>query len=644
MRKPWLIILSLGLGALLAGGCGGGDDTDPCEGLTLCATDGELQCNSGGTGILICGADAEGCLVWSESSSCGARQACDDSGAEPTCVCNDTCNTENATQCAGDAVQTCTTDADGCLAWANTTNCADTNEACVNGACEGGTTCTDGDTRCEDNMVQTCATNTWTMSRDCDTTGQTCQVTEGVAECQGPIACEPACDASLCMECDTSVGNCVTACEEWQICNNGVCEASGDCRPITGTGEVATGNNASATDDEIGSCGGDGGLDVVYCWTAPSTGLFSADTFGTIHDTVLYVFDDAGDELDCDDDAAETRQSRVFFDTTQGMVYDIVVDAYGVDDAGPFLLNINEVAGEDVCDDFEDNDFDGLVDCADPSACGGLSADCAPGEGLPSDACTAHSDCAANLDDPACLPEEFNWAGGYCTEWCDLADDDCGEGYLCLSFENMGFEFGTLGLCMATCTAGTECPDRTLDIGSGEFVGYDCLVAPGVAEPLCLPDWWTIDWGWCTIDEVEDNCGNFLDEDCDGLIDCADDDNTCDNCTPGAGATGAACTANTDCAANLNDPACLREYMGFPGGMCSEWCILSAQDCGDNAFCYDWGDGVDRGQCVTTCTASSDCPDRTTEDYNWGCYGDPDSDLQACLPNWMADSGWTLIE
>ncbi len=103
-------------------------------------------------------------------------------------------------------------------------------------------------------------------------------------------------------------------------------------------------------------------------------------------------------------------------------------------------------------------------------------------------------------------------------------------------------------------------------------------------------------------------CSNWDDDDADGLYDC-DDPTDCKSfgvCTPGAAAVGDPCTANTDCAANTGDPACLDDALwGLPGGYCSEWCSLSALDCPAGAVCVDFT--VEHGLCVQLCTSDTEC-------------------------------------
>jgi hypothetical protein len=150
------------------------------------------------------------------------------------------------------------------------------------------------------------------------------------------------------------------------------------------------------------------------------------------------------------------------------------------------------------CGNFLDDDHDGAVDCRDETGCGATAA-CTPGMGVVGAACTAASDCASSVgDDPACLTTPF--AGGYCTELCDLGGADCPAGTACVE---PGLVLGqslpaTVGVCMNECTTAADCG-----------TGWTCVELDPAAPALCVP--------------VE-SCGNGVDDDLDLLADCADPD------------------------------------------------------------------------------------------------------------------------
>ncbi|MFV8755290.1 hypothetical protein ACNOYE_32470 [Nannocystaceae bacterium ST9] len=96
--------------------------------------------------------------------------------------------------------------------------------------------------------------------------------------------------------------------------------------------------------DIMGSCGGDGN-ELLFAWTAPAAGSYVFDTFGSAFDTVLYLQEPAlqdgvcGAELACNDDADDV-QSQVFADLAAGQTVIIVLDAFGFDSGGGYVINI----------------------------------------------------------------------------------------------------------------------------------------------------------------------------------------------------------------------------------------------------------------------------------------------------------------
>jgi len=128
----------------------------------------------------------------------------------------------------------------------------------------------------------------------------------------------------------------------------------------------------------------------------------------------------------------------------------------------------------------------------------------------------------------------------------------------------------------------------------------------------------------------ETNCTDLIDNDFDGLFDCNDPTN-CQNlavCTPGAGATGTACTMPNQCAATPNDPLCLPPSSGWANGYCTEFCSLLNDDCATGALCANFGLGNDTGLCLDECVTSNDC--QNVNDYFCTNIGGA-SDV--CLPN-----------
>lgn len=110
---------------------------------------------------------------------------------------------------------------------------------------------------------------------------------------------------------------------------------------------TALGNTFGETDDFEGSCGGDGGPDLEYTFTAPEDGTYTFDTHGSSLNTVLYVQGDTcgGGELACDDNG-DGAQSALAIDLVAGQTITLVVDSISAGGA-PFVLRARE--GQFVC-------------------------------------------------------------------------------------------------------------------------------------------------------------------------------------------------------------------------------------------------------------------------------------------------------
>ena len=101
-----------------------------------------------------------------------------------------------------------------------------------------------------------------------------------------------------------------------------------DLEGAVGSG-VASGNNDGQGATFFASCARSG-RDVVHTWTAPSSGSFGFDTYGSGYDTVLHVREGAcgGDEIACADDSGGGYQSELTFEATAGVTYTVVVSGF----------------------------------------------------------------------------------------------------------------------------------------------------------------------------------------------------------------------------------------------------------------------------------------------------------------------------
>jgi hypothetical protein len=133
----------------------------------------------------------------------------------------------------------------------------------------------------------------------------------------------------------------------------------------------------------------------------------------------------------------------------------------------------------------------------------------------------------------------------------------------------------------------------------------------GLAPTHQLPSWHPLpshDLGDAPVTLFEASCVDLLDDDADGLPDCADPDCAADpSCQVGSGGLGDACTLSSDCGATSGYPLCLDEaYYGFVGGYCTELCQVGGDPCPGDGVCVGAGVG-DWGACFDGCAVQTDC-------------------------------------
>jgi hypothetical protein len=110
---------------------------------------------------------------------------------------------------------------------------------------------------------------------------------------------------------------------------------------ITTVPATITGTTIGASDNFLVSCGGGGGPDRSFLFTAPATDVYRFDTVGSDYDTVLEVRggECAGPVVDCDDDGGGNVNSLVEVSLTQGQVVTVLVDGFA-GNVGNFTLNV----------------------------------------------------------------------------------------------------------------------------------------------------------------------------------------------------------------------------------------------------------------------------------------------------------------
>jgi hypothetical protein len=361
---------------------------------------------------------------------------------------------------------------------------------------------------------------------------------------------------------------------------------------------IVTGNLAGRPATQRASCSSlPGGRQEIFQVTPATSGTMALDLSAGAGNLSLSV------RKACADDASEIacghKQSAMMsgdvtlaVPVTMGQTYFVMVQGMMPADTGTFSLDFDLPLPETVCDDLVDDDGNGYTDCDDPN-CQMVSSDCVPGGGATGQACTANTECTANHHDPLCL-DVVNFPqfpGGYCSAFCSDSAQDCSAGDVCYA----GLGVSKHGVCLHACTTDSDC--RTAE-------GYAC-VDKGLSSKVC----------WLGPEAI---CDDYVDNDLDGLTDCADPHcQPLPACVPGTRAIGQPCTQHSQCAApaGKNDPICLDEaHLSFTKGYCSHFCDPAAPNgCGPTGICSPSGPG-NAYVCLQTCTTSAQC--RTADGYS----------------------------
>ena len=277
---------------------------------------------------------------------------------------------------------------------------------------------------------------------------------------------------------------------------------------------------------------GSGDSDRAYRWTSPKDGFFKFSTEGSSFDTVLTLYEDgdcSAEQITCNDDMAEgIYQSEIRRLVAQGETFLVVVDSYEEGERGDFSLSIS--TAEQYCEDGLDNDEDGLSDCEDDD-CLSIAPNC-QGIECPSETITS-------------VPFSFEGTTsgdsviGYAT---------CGDGggrapdatfsFLApygglFRFHTIGSSFDTLLSVRSDYCTGEEiaCDD---DMG-GELTSWVELQLEEGQTVVLIVDGWGGDEGdfSLSVEGVEQDCEDGIDNDNDLLIDCDDSDCLSIECVTG---------------------------------------------------------------------------------------------------------------
>jgi hypothetical protein len=117
-----------------------------------------------------------------------------------------------------------------------------------------------------------------------------------------------------------------------------------NCMPIVLGSEVPktlVGDTTKAKNTLTASCGAPETPDLIYQFTAPESGRYDFDTFGSNFDTVLSVIENGcnGKELFCNDDSGSGEASAASIKLVKGETVLIAVD--GFEETGKFTLHVS---------------------------------------------------------------------------------------------------------------------------------------------------------------------------------------------------------------------------------------------------------------------------------------------------------------
>jgi hypothetical protein len=392
---------------------------------------------------------------------------------------------------------------------------------------------------------------------------------DGLIDCEDPdCAAAPHCYESSCSDGVDNDGDGQIDCSDTECFADPLCAGmcpNSNLGSITGNNlavgrNAGTGNNFPSTP----GCGSSSssGDDVSFAWQAPATACYEFDTDASTYNTVLRIFDTCGGTQQvCDDDGGVSTRSLIRRDLSAGQTMVVVVDGWSSFSSGTYVLDINAVApvcNETVCNDGIDNDNDGYIDCSDPDcatdpAC--YESNCTDGVDNDND---GHTDCS----DTDCF------ANAACLGMCPNSDLGTATGdYLAVgSNVGTGNDFPSTPGCGATSSSGqdvtfawqapatgcyvfdTEASNydtilRLYDSCTGTQLACDDLSGVGLTSLIryaatagqtmvVIVDGWAsnssgtyvLDINMVGTSCTEVNCGDGIDDDGDGYIDCADSD------------------------------------------------------------------------------------------------------------------------
>jgi subtilisin-like proprotein convertase family protein len=465
----------------------------------------------------------------------------------------DLCEGElDSLRCSDDdsAIQICQENEDGCPVWTDQTPCG-AGEACDDSgttpvcACEDLCTTLDA-TRCSGTLVQTCETAAsgcldWAETEDCADAGQICQLVGGTAQCVEGCTDECAamdtrrCSGDVIQVCQAGTDGCLDWVDEADCTLTGeVCDDSG-AEPVCAAGCTDECDTAAATQcsgDVIQTCteGTDGCLDWVDGVNCAATAETCDDSSGTA-------------ECVCADECtlAETRCNMTVIQTCENGTEGCTVWA-DTTDCGALDLACDDTAEPAVCTGGGDS-------CADVQVITSL-----PFEKSGTDFTVDYGDDVLFTDD-SCYDRPGTQADAVLAVQLTTGDilyveerggldavvsvqAVCGNDEACLVSEDDGY---TDAISYTATADGMVYIIVEAYDASPTSVDYDIIVQVGSAEA----------------------CGDAVDNDFDGLVDCDDPD-----CFGDA----TSCTVETNCHDDADNDGDTAVDCDDSDCTSSEWC------------------------------------------------------------------------
>jgi hypothetical protein len=171
------------------------------------------------------------------------------------------------------------------------------------------------------------------------------------------------------------------ACANDPACVNQLCKVDDNLGAVVIDGPPLVGalSTVGAGDDVHLTCANGGGADVTFRFVLPTAAGVIVDVSQT-GDHVIGIFQDAGPGTRCDAgtggcvDLEGQPQQRLVAGNLAAGVYYVILDALQPGDEGDVQVAITAFSnrGRELCGNGIDDDGDGLIDCADPDCIGTL--------------------------------------------------------------------------------------------------------------------------------------------------------------------------------------------------------------------------------------------------------------------------------